>query len=101
MTQHPRSAAVHAGVEDDPEEIRPWLDAEEAAHLLNVSSGTLRRLAKRGEIPCRMVGTHYRFRFEDLRDWPGCAPRATVARSRWSEESWRDEISRLDPYHTT
>lgn len=82
------------------ESIHPWLNAEEAAHLLNVSACTLRRLAKRGEIPCRMVGTRYRFRYEELRDWPGCAPRATVTRLAWSEGSWRDEISRLNPYRS-
>lgn len=79
----------------------PWLSAEQAAHLMNVSACTLRRLAKRGEIPHKMIGTRYRFRQEDLAAWPGCTPRATVARRRWNDESWRDEIAAMNPYRRT
>jgi len=99
MENTPRSAPLLDAVTDaGPEEFHPWLNADQAAQLLNVSACTLRRLAKHGEIPHRLVGTRYRFRIEDLRDWPGCAPRAAVARRRWDEESWRDEIAHLNPY---
>ena len=100
MTTIPRSAEVIHVVPEAAAEIHPWLNADEVAYLLNVSACTLRRLAKRGEIPCRMVGTRYRFRYEDLCDWPGCAPRATVARLQWRDESWRDEIAQMNPYHS-
>lgn len=101
MTTIPRSTTVHAAAETEHGGVHPWLNAEEAAQLLSVSACTLRRLAKRGEIPCRMVGTRYRFRLEDLRDWPGCAPRAAVARQRNDDASWRSEIAHMDPYRAS
>lgn len=103
MTARPTDHAMEFAGPDDAhaEAVRPWLTPDEAARLLNVSACTLRRLAKHGEIPCRMVGTRYRFRYEDLRDWPGCAPRAAIARRRWDDAAWRDEIAHLNPYRAS
>ncbi|MDQ6948474.1 MAG: helix-turn-helix domain-containing protein, partial [Actinomycetota bacterium] len=45
------------------------LDAEGAAELLQVSTKTLLRLARQGEVPGRKVGRSWRFERGDLIGW--------------------------------
>ena len=61
---------VRAAMRDCSAE-KPVLTREEAARLLCVHPGYLGRLARRGEVPAVKVGTHWRFRREDLLAWLG------------------------------
>jgi excisionase family DNA binding protein len=45
------------------------LDSEAAAELLQVSTKTLLRLAREGEVPGRKVGRSWRFERSDLIAW--------------------------------
>lgn len=45
------------------------LNAQQAAEALGAHVETIRRLARRGEIPSFKVGKDWRFRYEDLRQW--------------------------------
>ncbi|MFO7870074.1 MAG: response regulator [Kiritimatiellia bacterium] len=45
------------------------LNAHEAARLLGAHVETLRRFARRGEIPSFKIGTNWRFRKRDLEHW--------------------------------
>ncbi|MDY0312903.1 MAG: response regulator [Desulfobacterales bacterium] len=45
------------------------LNAQQAADALGAHVETIRRLARRGEIPSFKVGKDWRFRYEDLRQW--------------------------------
>lgn len=47
------------------------LDAEEAATFLGAHVETIRRMARKGEIPAYKVGKDWRFRREDLLHWAG------------------------------
>ncbi len=45
------------------------LTLEQAAEMLQVSTRTIQRLAKKGEMPGRRVGGQWRFDREQLRHW--------------------------------
>jgi len=45
------------------------LNVKEAAQLLGTHAETVRRLARRGEIPCFKVGSDWRFSRDALRQW--------------------------------
>ncbi len=49
-----------------PNDATPVLDAAGAANLLRVSSKTVLRLARSGEIPGRKIGREWRFAREAL-----------------------------------
>jgi excisionase family DNA binding protein len=49
----------------------PLLDRRQAATILGISTRTLSRLAKRGEIPFVRVGSSHRFTVEDLKAFIG------------------------------
>jgi len=49
--------------------FEPLLDTEEAAKLLRIHPKTLRRNARRGEIPATRVGRLWRFRASVLNEW--------------------------------
>ena len=49
--------------------FEPLLDTDEAARLLRIHPKTLRRSARRGEIPATRVGRLWRFRVSALNDW--------------------------------
>ena len=51
---------------DDYPEI---LTMKQAAELLQVSTRTLHRMVKKGEVPSRQVGSQWRFHREQLKDW--------------------------------
>ena len=51
------------------EAFEPLLDTEEAAKLLRIHPKTLRRNARRGEIPATRVGRLWRFRASLLNEW--------------------------------
>ncbi len=60
-----------------------FLNVFEAAELLGIHVQTLRKLSRRGSIPCFKVGRDWRFRREALVRWadeqqPGEAPRKSV-----------------------
>jgi excisionase family DNA binding protein len=45
------------------------LTMEQAAEFLQVSTRTIQRMVKAGEIPGRQVGSQWRFDREQLREW--------------------------------
>ncbi len=51
------------------EEYPEILTLEQAAQLLQVSTRTIQRLVKTGEIPGRQVGSQWRFDRDRLRQW--------------------------------
>jgi excisionase family DNA binding protein len=50
-------------------DFEPLLDPVEAAALLRIHPGTLKKLARKGEIHGSHVGKCWRFRASDLNDW--------------------------------
>jgi excisionase family DNA binding protein len=50
-------------------DFEPLLDPIEAAALLRIHPGTLKKLARKGEIHGSHVGKCWRFRASDLNDW--------------------------------
>lgn len=59
------------------------LDTEEAAQLLKLTPGTVRDLARQGQIPGRLVGHQWRFSKERLVAWIACqdVPHTSSSRS--------------------
>jgi excisionase family DNA binding protein len=51
------------------DEFPEILTIEQAAEMLQVSTRTIQRLVKTGEIPGRQVGTQWRFHRDQLCDW--------------------------------
>jgi excisionase family DNA binding protein len=65
----PRSAHRENHSRFEPIDFEPLLDPIEAAALLRIHPGTLKKLARKGEIQGRHVGKCWRFRASDLNDW--------------------------------
>ncbi len=61
----PRSLTFKQNMETDNDILIPI----EVARILRISTKTLSRLTKRGEIPCRKVGGQYRYFKSDLDRW--------------------------------
>jgi len=53
---------------------------EQAAGLLQVSTRTIQRMVKAGQIPGRQVGSQWRFDREQLRAWVRCELEVPAAR---------------------
>lgn len=61
--------AVRAELGDRARDAEPpseWLDAEQAAAIVQVHARTMRNLAASGELPATRVGKQWRFRRADL-----------------------------------
>ena len=65
----PRSANQSNQSRFETIDFEPLLDPIEAAALLRIHPGTLKKLARKGEIQGRHVGKCWRFRASDLNDW--------------------------------
>lgn len=64
-----RSTQISAQTRFPVIEFEPLLDAIEAAALLRMHPKTLKKKARLGEIPGRLVGKYWRFRVSDLNEW--------------------------------
>jgi excisionase family DNA binding protein len=60
---------VRKGLLEPTKPLNRLLDTEEAARLLRIHPKTLRRNARRGEIPATRVGRLWRFRASVLNEW--------------------------------
>lgn len=49
-----------------------FLNVAQAAEVLGLSIGTIRKGANAGEIPCRRVGRRYVFSVVALQNWAAC-----------------------------
>ncbi len=65
LQTHPRSLIIEQETKTDNDIMIPL----EVARKLRISTKTLSRLTKRGEIPSRKVGGQYRYFRSDLDDW--------------------------------
>jgi excisionase family DNA binding protein len=65
----PRSAHQNNQSRFEAIDFEPLLDPIEAAALLRIHPGTLKKLARKGEIHGSHVGKCWRFRASDLNDW--------------------------------
>jgi len=41
----------------------------EVAHFLRVPKSTVYKLARRGQLPARRIGKHWRFLWKDIEEW--------------------------------
>ena len=55
-----------ANGESGPEEFEPLLDSQQAANLMGVHPETIKRRARRGELPGIKLGKVWRFRASGL-----------------------------------
>jgi excisionase family DNA binding protein len=59
--------------------LKPVLNPSECAEYLGVSTGTLLRRARAGEIPCRRLGNKIRFFIrKEIDEWVNALPGRTV-----------------------
>jgi excisionase family DNA binding protein len=65
----PRSTHENNRSRFEAVDFEPLLDSIEAAALLRIHPGTLKKMARKGEIQGRHVGKCWRFRASDLNDW--------------------------------
>lgn len=65
LQTQPRSLTIEQETKTDNDIMIPL----EVARTLRISTKTLSRLTKRGEIPSRKVGGQYRYFRSDLDDW--------------------------------
>jgi len=64
-----RTEQKHPFPIETAESFEPLLDTDQAAKLLRIHPKTLRRSARRGDIPATRVGRLWRFRASMLNRW--------------------------------
>jgi len=65
IQSHPRSLTIEQEKKTDDDVMIP----SEVARMLRISTKTLFRLTKRGDIPSRKIGGQHRYFRSDLDDW--------------------------------
>lgn len=66
----PGSSGHVTSVKDDDDNIEPLVDAGEVSRILGLDVSSVRRLARKGELPGSVrVSGRWRFRPDVVRDW--------------------------------
>lgn len=69
VTQAPLPAAEHYGHSESKPWIEPWINVDDLAMVLGVSTDWVYEKAASGELPSYKFGGHRRFRVSEVEDW--------------------------------